>query len=219
MTVSAPRPHNNSSTASHPSSTKPEPHEFLNTTMSRTTLGHHYDDTESLTASLDDFDPDHYLTNHSGTLAALREDMSDNDTHSEVSSTPWSPPAWRKSGSGWQQRHNLPPPSASRSHSARSTSPQYYSVGAGAEDCDDTLLPSRIPLPASPPKGTPRNSVEPTADVYPREPEFAPTFGAQSHNASREVTAQPETSNNNNNNNNCKQSPPIRISNTPNALD
>lgn len=113
-----------------------------------------YDDTHSLNLSLESFDPERLMPNHS-IHSIYRSEES--EPESDRSSAPWSPPAWRKGASGWQQRHHLPPPSPSRS---RSSSPRY---SMGLDDGEDTLLPANVPLPESPLKGTPRNSVDPAA--------------------------------------------------------
>jgi hypothetical protein len=116
-----------------------------------------YDDgATSVAASLESLDHDQLVQNQ----ATLSMFHTESEPESDHSSTPWSPPAWRKGTSGWQQRHNLPP-----SHNSRlkthSNSPRWGST----EEGDDTILPTRIPLPASPEKDTPRHSIEPTPDV------------------------------------------------------
>jgi hypothetical protein len=117
-----------------------------------------YDDGQtSVAASLESLDHDQLVQNQA-TLSMLH---AESEPESDHSSTPWSPPAWRKGTSGWQQRHNLPPPNNSRTKS-RSNSPRYY---GSTEEGDDTILPTRIPLPASPEKDTPGYSVEPTPDM------------------------------------------------------
>jgi hypothetical protein len=149
---------------------------------------HMFEDQASLAVSLEDFDHDHLLPNQS-LHSAFRSEES--EPESERSSAPWSPPAWRKGTSGWQQRHHLHQSSVSRS---RSTSPLYESAGEG----DDTLLPQSVPLPASPMKRSPRNSAEPAPEVYPYEPDFAATFGGGHPAKQREGTPSvaPEPSNN-----------------------
>lgn len=107
------------------------------------------DGATSIACSLESLDAERLIQDQA-TLSMFQTEES--EAESDHSSTPWSPPAWRKGASGWQQRHNLPPPSESVSRS-RSPSQRYE---------DDTLLPSKIPLPASPEKDTPRHSREPT---------------------------------------------------------
>lgn len=121
--------------------------------QSRPEVHHMFNDGgTSIATSLESLEEDRLIQNQA-TLSMFQVEESEGD--SDHSSTPWSPPAWRKGTSGWQQRHNLPPPSDSISKS-RSTSPRYESADEG----EDTLLATRIPLPASPEKETPRNSVE-----------------------------------------------------------
>jgi hypothetical protein len=111
------------------------------------------DDQVSLDVSLESFDQERLLESPSFHSVYRTEES---EAESDRSSAPWSPPAWRKGTSGWQQRHSLAPPGTSRS---RTGSPRYSSYGDG----DDTLLPANVPLPASPEKDTPeptRESVE-----------------------------------------------------------
>jgi hypothetical protein len=111
----------------------------------------------SIATSLESFEEDRLIQNQA-TLSMFQAEESEGE--SDHSSTPWSPPAWRKGTSGWQQRHNLPPHSDSLSNS-RSASPRYESADEG----EDTLLATRIPLPASPEKDSPRNSLQPTPQI------------------------------------------------------
>lgn len=110
----------------------------------------------SLAASVDDcYDVDiaHHRANRSpffgipSTHSGFRSDESEPDESD--SAGPWSPPAWRKAGSGWYRQH-LAAGSPSRS---RETSPQYESAGEG-----DATMAARVPLPGSPLKQTPRTS-------------------------------------------------------------
>ena len=127
-----------------------------------------YDDQGSVTASLEDFDasdrarspalgmgtpflPSHHL--------GFRSEESEPDSES---AGPWSPPAWRKAGSGWFRQ-----PTAAQNNSrngafgSRQTSPMYDSTGEGGVDGDVTL-PINVPLPVSPARNTPRTSPEPS---------------------------------------------------------
>ncbi|KAF2460547.1 hypothetical protein BDY21DRAFT_280205 [Lineolata rhizophorae] len=61
---------------------------------------------------------------------------------------PWSPPAWRRHGTGWFR-------------ASTATSPGQYD---SAQEGDITLVPANVPLPASPLKGTPRSSPEPNTE-------------------------------------------------------
>ncbi|KAL1627571.1 hypothetical protein SLS56_006292, partial [Neofusicoccum ribis] len=115
----------------------------------------------SLAASVDDcYDLDaHQRASRSpffgipSTHSGFRSEES--ETEETDSAGPWSPPAWRKAGSGWYRHHHhhhLSPDSPSRS---RETSPQYESAGEG-----DAFMPANVPLPVSPLKQTPRTSPE-----------------------------------------------------------
>ncbi|KAK7518665.1 uncharacterized protein IWZ02DRAFT_489496 [Phyllosticta citriasiana] len=110
----------------------------------------------SLAGSVDDcYDVDiaHHRANRSpffgipSTHSGFRSEESEPDESD--SPGPWSPPAWRKAGSGWYRQH-LAAGSPSRS---RETSPQYESAGEG-----DATMAARVPLPGSPLKQTPRTS-------------------------------------------------------------
>ncbi|KAF2841800.1 hypothetical protein M501DRAFT_928004 [Patellaria atrata CBS 101060] len=82
----------------------------------------------------------------------------ESEVESDMSPGPWSPPAWRKSGSGWYPKHHLQPFEQSRQSSpvkSRESSPRYESAQE-----EDTTLPAMVPLPASPLKQSPRNSPE-----------------------------------------------------------
>ena len=79
--------------------------------------------------------------------------------YSESSRRSYSPPPWRKAGSGWFKHQSLSPHRSG--FASRETSPQYHSAD---EDRDVTAYRSatRIPLPASPTKGrSPSNSPAP----------------------------------------------------------
>lgn len=115
----------------------------------------------SLAASVDDcydLDAAHHRASRSpffgipSTHSGFRSE--DSETEETDSAGPWSPPAWRKAGSGWYRHHHhhLSPDSPSRS---RETSPPYESAGEG-----DAIMPANVPLPMSPLKQTPRTSPE-----------------------------------------------------------
>jgi hypothetical protein len=118
-------------------------------------------------------------------LPVSLDDLDMDDEISECSSV-WEPPAWRKTASGWSQRPHFPPPSSSLSGQS---SPEYQSAGEG----DDTLLPSNIPLPASPPKLTPRNSVEPPQHMH----DLDSILSGGGHPPIKEESVAPETPSNN----------------------
>lgn len=107
-----------------------------------------FDDNPSLT-SLEDYHNDRgqspffgIPSHHSG----FRSEPESEPESSVESQGPWAPPAWRKSASGWYRNQV--------SASSRETSPQYESAPEG------DMLAANIPLPASPLKGSPRNSPE-----------------------------------------------------------
>ncbi|KAL1630149.1 hypothetical protein SLS54_001009 [Diplodia seriata] len=115
----------------------------------------------SLAGSIDDcydLDAAHHRASRSpffgipSTHSGFRSEES--ETEETDSAGPWSPPAWRKAGSGWYRHHHqhLSPDSPSRS---RETSPPYESAGEG-----DAFMPANVPLPMSPLKQTPRTSPE-----------------------------------------------------------
>lgn len=147
------------------------------------TMNAEYDEA-SIAASLEDFEHDRSPTLHPSLQnSAFRSD--DSEIESDRSSTPWSPPAWRKGSSGWMRQHRFPPPGASRSNSA---SPLYESAGEG----DDTVLPNNIPLPPSPSKETPVDDHE-TSPEYGRAAFPQPFGGGQpAHDRDRESSAAPE---------------------------
>jgi hypothetical protein len=104
-------------------------------------------------------------------LESVDEDLLMDDMHSEsepesvASETPFSPPGWRKAASGFQRQH--------RSESSVSGISGSFRVDDAVDD-DDTMSPSRIPLPASPAKQTPAPADpldlrRPTEDRYTQE--------------------------------------------------
>jgi hypothetical protein len=127
----------------------------------------------SLAASMDDFEaprefsptvPD-YPSHHSGFRSNAGSE------YSEASSRrSYSPPAWRKAGSGWFKHHNMSP---SRSgHQSKEPSPQYHDALDEDDEQDVTAyrIAANVPLPGSPTKGrsvsnTPEPDSRPTADV------------------------------------------------------
>ncbi|PVI05134.1 hypothetical protein DM02DRAFT_127567 [Periconia macrospinosa] len=118
--------------------------------MDSTDRGNIYDhDIPSLTASLEAFDPERSVhsvyssTMHSSRWSAPSHEQDDSDPESEG---PWAPPAWQRSSNNHWYRKSLLSESPMRS----SSSP-----------FDREITPSRIPLPESPRKGTPRTSPEP----------------------------------------------------------
>lgn len=124
-------------------------------TMDRGSIYDH--DIPSLSASLEAFDPERSIhSTYSGrsNMHSSRWSAPQEEPESEAESDgPWAPPAWQKSHSSnhWYRKsmmnENAPRPSFSRS-------PSYF-----RKEKEDS--PSRIPLPESPSKHTPRTSPEP----------------------------------------------------------
>ncbi|KAF2003699.1 hypothetical protein P154DRAFT_519920 [Amniculicola lignicola CBS 123094] len=119
-------------------------------------------DIPSLSASLADFDPERSVHSAYSSRSAMHSSRwsASAGTHepeeSEAESEgPWAPPAWQKSSSSTWYRKSLLSESAMRSNPSRS-SYDYRS--------DRDVTPSRIPLPDSPLKQTPRTSPEPISE-------------------------------------------------------
>ena len=122
----------------------------------------------SVSASMDDFEAREFSptipempSQHSG----FRSNNASEYSESNASRRSYSPPAWRKAGSGWfQHQQALSPPH--RPHGSKEPSPYYQSNEDDAdEDGDMTAYRTarRIPLPESPVKDrSPSQSPEPT---------------------------------------------------------
>lgn len=99
---------------------------------------------------------------HSGFRTNINSEYSE-QTGSSLRS--YSPPAWRKAGSGWFEHHHQPSLSPSRigGYASKEASPQYHdALQDGEGDVTMQGFASRIPLPRSPTKGrSPSNSPEP----------------------------------------------------------
>lgn len=95
---------------------------------------------------------------HSG----FRENASEY-SESDNSRRSYSPPAWRKHGTGWfAHQHPLSPTRSG--YASREVSPQYQDAEDGDGEGEVTAayhLPARIPLPESPTKG---RSVSPSPE-------------------------------------------------------
>ena len=78
----------------------------------------------------------------------------------------YSPPTWRRAGSGWFKDHMQLSPNRS-GFGSKEPSPQYHSAeDEGYGDVTAWRSATRVPLPVSPTKGrTPSNSTEPAAGV------------------------------------------------------
>ncbi|KAH9859589.1 hypothetical protein IAQ61_011370 [Plenodomus lingam] len=127
-------------------------------TMDRGSLYDH--DIPSLSASLEAFDPErsmHSAYSGRSNMHSSRWSTPQEDGDSEPESDgPWAPPAWQKSHSSnhWYRKSLL---GESASRGSLSRSPSFYRT-------DREITPSRIPLPDSPLKHTPRTSPEPIAE-------------------------------------------------------
>jgi hypothetical protein len=140
-----------------PPSTNDCAQEMLDT-MDRGSLYEH--DIPSLSASLEAFDPDrsmHSAYSGRSNMHSSRWSVPQEDAESETESDgPWAPPAWQKSHSSnhWYRKSLL---GESAARGSPSKSPFEYRT-------DREVTPSRIPLPESPYKQTPRTSPEPISE-------------------------------------------------------
>ncbi|KAK5174264.1 uncharacterized protein LTR77_001344 [Saxophila tyrrhenica] len=108
-----------------------------------------FDSHPSVDASMDDFEPREFSptfpdlpSHHSGFRSPHMSE------YSEQSRRSYSPPAWRKSGSGWFKQASLSPHKSDRG--SRETSPLYNGLGGqGDLDLRAYATATRIPLPMS----------------------------------------------------------------------
>jgi hypothetical protein len=121
-------------------------------------------DIPSLSASLEAFDPEKSVhsvySTRSGMQSSSRWSAQEAEESEAESEGPWAPPAWQKTNNNWYRKSLLSESAMRSSHSpskSPGTSPYEYRS-------DRDLTPSRIPLPDSPLKGTPRTSPEPVAE-------------------------------------------------------
>ncbi|KAF2261990.1 hypothetical protein CC78DRAFT_535225 [Lojkania enalia] len=119
------------------------------------------DDIPSLSASLEAFDPER-STHSAYSVRSVMQSSSrwsaqEAEESEPESEGPWAPPAWQKSNNQWY-RKSLLNESAMRSSPSKSPGHSIF------DRSDRDLTPSRIPLPESPPKQTPRTSPEPIAE-------------------------------------------------------
>ncbi|KAF2215337.1 hypothetical protein CERZMDRAFT_35745 [Cercospora zeae-maydis SCOH1-5] len=130
-----------------------------------TSRQHYLDSHPSLNASMDDFDAREFSptipdmpSQHSGFRSTGHSE------YSEASSRrSYSPPAWRKAGSGWFKHQEALSPNRN-GYRSKETSPRYQSADEDGDDGDATAYRTarRIPLPESPVKGrSPRVTPEP----------------------------------------------------------
>jgi hypothetical protein len=125
-------------------------------TMDRGSLYDH--DIPSLSASLEAFDPERSTHSAFGRRSALQSSSrwSAQEEESEPESEgPWAPPAWQRANNNWYRKSLL-----SESAHAMRASPAK-STGSCYDRTERDVTPSRIPLPESPLKQTPRTSPEP----------------------------------------------------------
>ena len=114
-------------------------------------LQREFDDHPSLAASLEDFETPGTGSEPRFNFYSIRNPDVETDSDS---TGPWSPPAWRRAGSGWFQHDTsrlaaLPSPSYTRSSPSRSQEASPLDDGGDG----DITLPANVPLPGSPEKG------------------------------------------------------------------
>lgn len=144
--------------------------------MMDTSRGSIYDhDIPSLSASLEAFDPERSIhSTYSGrsNMHSSRWSIPQEEPESEAESDgPWAPPAWQKSNNQWLRKSHL-------SESAMRSSRSPFDHRADRE-----VTPSRIPLPESPLKQTPRTSPEPMSD---QERSYMPDIASRLQSPSEE---------------------------------
>lgn len=117
-------------------------------------------DIPSLTASLEAFDPERSIhstysgrSNMHSSRWSIPPDEADSEAESEG---PWAPPAWQKSNNQWLRKSH---------HLGESVSASRSPLAQRSHSYDERdVTPSRIPLPESPLKQTPRTSPEPLGE-------------------------------------------------------
>jgi hypothetical protein len=113
----------------------------------------------SLTASLEAFDPErsiHSAYSGRSNMHSSRWSIPPENEESEAESEgPWAPPAWQKSNNQWYRKSLL-------GEGGLRASPSRSPLSVAGER---EVTPSRIPLPESPRKGTPRTSPDPEPDM------------------------------------------------------
>ncbi|KAG9581894.1 hypothetical protein KCU86_g16827, partial [Aureobasidium melanogenum] len=138
--------------------------------MSTTVTRPIYESHPSVDASMEDFEfrtnsPEFLRPDSHARIQFMSPTASD---YSEAATQPdidggWSPPAWRKAGSGWF-KHHLQQTGLMSPYGSRECSPEEYRKGLTPYDDDeDILVAAGIPLPISPLKGrSPEPSYSPT---------------------------------------------------------
>ncbi|KAF2220904.1 hypothetical protein BDZ85DRAFT_265961 [Elsinoe ampelina] len=123
--------------------------------MSTAKLFRPWQDSPSLSTSMEDFESNAFSPNPSLTPSTIRLGPHRSpiaSTYSDVTDdgleNSWSPPAWRKAGSGWfRQQTGLASPMRSRAGTPDRERPEEQ------EDEEDIHAAAEIPLPGSPVKG------------------------------------------------------------------
>lgn len=118
----------------------------------------------SISASMDDFEAREFSptlperpSQHSGFRSARASEYSESSSERRS----YSPPAWRKAGSGWFNHQSLSPTRGE--YHIKEPTPQYHGAEEdGDGDVTAYRIATRVPLPGSPIKGrSPSNSPEP----------------------------------------------------------
>jgi hypothetical protein len=121
-----------------------------------TSRQHFLDSHPSLNASMDDFEAREEFSPTIPEMPSQHSGFRSNHAseYSEASSRrSYSPPAWRKAGSGWFQNHQTLSPSRA-GYASKDCSPVYYNADEeGDGDVTAYINARRIPLPESPEKG------------------------------------------------------------------
>ncbi|KAF2765850.1 hypothetical protein EJ03DRAFT_279264 [Teratosphaeria nubilosa] len=119
----------------------------------------------SLQASMEDYEAREFSptfpdlpSQNSGFRSGVNSEFSE-----QSSRRSYSPPAWRKAGSGWFKHPSLSPSRAG--YRSKEPSPQYHDATEdGDGEVTEYRMATRVPLPGSPTKGrSPTNSPEPPA--------------------------------------------------------
>lgn len=119
----------------------------------------------SILASMEDYEQREFSptvpdipSQHSGFRSQVGSEYSENSSRRS-----YSPPAWRKAGSGWFKHPSLSP--SRGGFRSKESSPQYHDAEEeGDGDVTAYRIATRVPLPGSPLKGrSPSNSPEPVS--------------------------------------------------------
>ncbi|KAF2157594.1 hypothetical protein K461DRAFT_219699 [Myriangium duriaei CBS 260.36] len=136
--------------------------------MSTTQYWKPWQESPSLSASMEDFESTAYASDHlsrtpsSMRIPVLRSPVASaySDTTDDALQNSWSPPAWRKAGSGWfRHQAGLASPMGSRAATPEKAH-RLDQLQEEEEDDGDLTAAADIPLPRSPTKG---RSISPSA--------------------------------------------------------